>query len=117
MGMIQIGWKYHWTDSFLLNKGCVPNKILPLTLLDSLPSLERVAALQQPSVTQVLKKLFKDTQWTVEQLSFVARHKSVYAIPWYDLLLKFGVSKEERIKIMKNLVRSLLDEVENVFRS
>jgi hypothetical protein len=41
----------------------------------------------------------------------------VYAIPWYDLLLKFGVSKEERIKIMKNLVRSLLDEVENVFRS
>ena len=31
------------------------------------------------AVAQGLKKLFKDTQWTVEQLSFVAGHKSVSA--------------------------------------
>ena len=30
-------------------------------------------------VTQNLKKLFKDTQWTVEHLSFVVGHKSVSA--------------------------------------
>ena len=33
---------------------------------------QRVAELQHLTVTQDLKKLFEDTQWTVEQLSFVA---------------------------------------------
>ena len=45
----------------------------------------------------------KDTQCTVEQLSFEAGHKSVSGSIWQDLLWKFGVSKEDRIKIMKNL--------------
>ena len=47
--------------------------------------------------TQVLQKLFKDTQWTVEQLSFVAGHTSVSASIWYDLLLKFSIRKEDRV--------------------
>jgi hypothetical protein len=32
--------------------------------------------LQHLAVTQSLKKLSKDTQWTVEQLSFVVGHKA-----------------------------------------
>ena len=54
---------------------------------------------------------------TVEQLSFVSGHKSVSASAWYDLLLKFGISKEDRVKVIKNLGRTLLDELENLFRS
>ena len=60
---------------------------------------------------------FRDTQWTVEQLSFVAGHKSVSTSVWHDLLSKFGISKEDRVKVIKNLGRTLLDELENLFRS
>ena len=35
----------------------------------------------------------------------------------YDLILKFGVSKGVRIKIMENPGLSMLDELENLFRS
>ena len=56
--------------------------------------------------------MFKDTQWTVEQLSFVAGHKSVSASMCHDLLSKFGISKEDRVKVIKNLGRTLLDELE-----
>jgi hypothetical protein len=41
----------------------------------------------------------------------------VSASVWHDLLLKFGTSKEDRIKVIKNLGRTLLDELENLFRS
>jgi hypothetical protein len=78
---------------------------------------QKLAETQYLAVTQGLKKLFKDTQWTVEQLSFVAGHKSVSASVWHDLLLKFGISKEDRVKIMRNFWRTLLDELENLFRS
>jgi hypothetical protein len=51
----------------------------------------------------------------------VAGHESVSvsASVWHDLLLKFGISKEDRVKIMRNLGRILLpvDELENLFRS
>ena len=40
---------------------------------------QKLAETQHPVITQGLKRLFKDTQWTVEQLSFVAGHKSVSA--------------------------------------
>ena len=50
-------------------------------------------------------------------MSFVAGHKSVSASVWPDLLLKFVVSKEDRVKVIKNLGRTLLDELENLFRS
>jgi len=72
---------------------------------------------QHLAVTQGLKKLFKDTQWTVEQLSFVTGHKSVPASVWHNLISKFGISKDGRLKVMKALGRSLLDELENLFRS
>ena len=52
--------------------------------------------------------------WTV---SFVTGHKSVSASVWHDLLSKFGINKEDRVKGIKNLVRSLLDELENLFHS
>jgi hypothetical protein len=29
MGIIEIGWTYHWTDSFIFHKGCVPNSDYP----------------------------------------------------------------------------------------
>ncbi len=35
----------------------------------------------------------------------------------HDLLSKFGISKEDRVKVIKNLGRTLLDELENLFRS
>jgi hypothetical protein len=38
---------------------------------------QQLAEAQHFVVTEVLQKLFKDTQWTVEQLSFVVGHKSV----------------------------------------
>ena len=40
---------------------------------------QRAAIDQDLAVTRGLKKLFKDTQSTVEQLSFVTGHKSVPA--------------------------------------
>lgn len=73
--------------------------------------------MRQVAVTQGLKKLFKDTKWTVEQLSFVTGHKSVLSNVWHDLISKFGISKDDRLKIMKRLGRSLLDELDNLFRS
>ncbi len=36
---------------------------------------------------------------------------------WHDLLSKFGISKEDRVKVIKNLGRTLLDELGNLFRS
>ena len=53
----------------------------------------------------------------VEPLSFVVGHKSVSGRVWHDILLKFDVSKEDRVKIMKNPGRTLLDDLENLFRS
>ena len=44
-------------------------------------------------------------------------HKSVAASVWHDLLWKFGIGKEDRVKVIKNLGRTLLDELENLFRS
>ena len=38
---------------------------------------QKLAETQHLVITQGLKRLFKDTQWTVEQLSFVPGHKSV----------------------------------------
>jgi hypothetical protein len=55
------------------------------------------------SGTQGLKKLFKNTQWTVGQLSFVAGHKSVSASVCHDLRLKFGIIKEDSVKVITNL--------------
>ena len=40
---------------------------------------QKLAETQHLTITQGLKRLFKDTQWTVEQLSFVVGHKSVSA--------------------------------------
>jgi hypothetical protein len=78
---------------------------------------QQLAEAQHFAVTQGLQKLLKDTQWTVEQLSFVAGHKSVSASTWHDLLLKFRIRKEDRVKVIMNLGRTLLDELENLFRS
>ena len=78
---------------------------------------QKLAETQHLAVTQDLKSLFKGTQWTVEQLSFVAGHKSVSASVWHDLLSKFSIGKEDRTKVIKNLGRTLLDELENLFRS
>ena len=78
---------------------------------------QKLVETQHLAITQGLKRLFKDTQWTVEQLSFVVGHKSVSASTCHDLLLKFGISKEDRVKVIKNLGRTLLDELENLFRS
>jgi len=47
----------------------------------------------------------------------VAGHKSVSASIWHDLLSKFSIRKEDRVKVIKNLGRTLLDELENLFRS
>ena len=48
----------------------------------------------------------------------MAGHKSVSASVWHDLLSKFGINKEDRVKVIKNLGRrTLLDELENLFRS
>jgi hypothetical protein len=43
---------------------------------------QKLAETQYLAVTQGLEKLFKDTQWTVEQLSFVVGHKSVSPLQW-----------------------------------
>ena len=78
---------------------------------------QKLAETQYLVITQGLKRLFKDTQLTVEQLSFVSGHKSVPAGVCHDLLSKFGISKEDRVKVIQNLGRTLLDELENLFRS
>ena len=44
-------------------------------------------------------------------------HKSVSASVCHDLLLKFSIRKEDRVKVIKNLGRTLVDELENLFRS
>ncbi len=44
-------------------------------------------------------------------------HKSVSESVCHDLLLNFGIRKEDRVKMIKNLGRTLLDELENLFRS
>jgi hypothetical protein len=77
---------------------------------------QKLAETQHLAVTQGLKSLFKGTQWTVEQLSFVAGHKSVSASVWHNLLSKLGIGKDDRAKVIKNLGRTLLDELENLFR-
>ena len=43
----------------------------------------KLAETQNLVITQGLKRLFKDTQWTLEQLSFVVGHKSVSASAWH----------------------------------
>jgi hypothetical protein len=50
-------------------------------------------------------------------MSFVVGHKSVSTSVWYDLLLKFLHQKEDRVKLIKNLGRTLLDELETLFWS
>ena len=50
-------------------------------------------------------------------MSFVTGHKSVSVSVCHDLLSKFGISKEDRVKVIKNLGRTLLDELENLFRT
>ena len=47
----------------------------------------------------------------------MAGHKSVSASVCHDLLSKFGINKEDRVKVIKNLGRTLLDELENLFWS
>jgi ribosomal protein S19E (S16A) len=50
-------------------------------------------------------------------MSFVTGHKSVSASVCHNLLSKFVINKEDRVKVIKNLGRTLLDELENLFRS
>jgi hypothetical protein len=78
---------------------------------------QQLAEAQHLIVTQGLQKLFKDTQSTFEQMSFVTRHKSVSVSICHDLLSKFSIRKEDRVKVIKNLGRTFLDELENLFRS
>ena len=40
---------------------------------------QKLVEIQHLAITQGLETLFKDTQWTVEQMSFVTGHKSVSA--------------------------------------
>jgi hypothetical protein len=40
---------------------------------------QKLPEVQHLALTQGLKKLFRNTQWTVEQLSFVVGHKSMSA--------------------------------------
>ena len=47
----------------------------------------------------------------------MAGYKSVSVSVWYDLLSKFDIIKEDRVKVIKNLGRTLLDELENLFQS
>ena len=78
---------------------------------------QKLLEIQDLVITQVLKRLFKDTQWTVEQLSYVTGHRSVSASVCHDLLSKFDIIKEDRVKVIKNLGRTLLDELQNLFQS
>ena len=55
--------------------------------------------------------------WTTVICSGAQVGATESASVWYDDLLKFGVSKEDRNENMKNLGRSLLDELENLFWS
>ena len=47
---------------------------------------QKLVEIQHLTITQGLKRLFKDTQCTVDQLSSVVGHKSLSASVWYDLL-------------------------------
>ena len=69
------------------------------------------------ATTQGLKRLFKDTEWTVEHLSFVVVHKSVSVSVCHDLFSKVVINKEDRVKVITDLGRTLLDELENLFWS
>ena len=62
---------------------------------------QRVAELQHLAVTQDLKKLFEDTQWTVEQLSCVAGIGvcRLMSRAYHDRIL---ICKDDRLKIAKN---------------
>ena len=44
-------------------------------------------------------------------------HKSMSESVCHDLLLKVDISKEDRVKVIKNLGHILLDNLENLFRS
>ena len=59
---------------------------------------QRVAELQHLTVTQDLKKLFEDTQWTVEQLSCVAGIGvcRLLSRAYHDRIL---ICKDDRLKI------------------
>ena len=60
---------------------------------------QKLEEIQYLVITQGLKRIFKDTQWTVEQLSFVVGHKSVSASVCHDLLSKFDISNEDRVNL------------------
>ena len=48
---------------------------------------------------------------------YVAETQQLAEAQHHDLLLKFSIRKEDRVKVIKNLGRTLLDELENLFRS
>jgi hypothetical protein len=73
---------------------------------------QQLAEAQHLAVMQSVQKRFKDTQWTVAQLSFVTGHKSVSASICHDLLLKFRIRKEDRVRVIKNLGRTLLSRMD-----
>jgi hypothetical protein len=71
---------------------------------------QKLAETQHLDITQGLKRLFKDTQWTVEQLSFVTGHKSVSAsvwLQWYDLLNLFRSYWSHRLGVSDGLLQVL----------
>ncbi len=72
---------------------------------------QQFAEAQHLVTTQDLQKLYQDTQWTVEKLLDVVGHKSVSVSICHDLLLMFSIRKEGRVKVIKNLGRTLLDEL------
>jgi hypothetical protein len=59
----------------------------------------------------IMKQIFK------KALPICVWHKSVSASVCHDLLSKFGIGKDDRAKVIKNLGHTLLDELENLFRS
>jgi hypothetical protein len=83
------GLQHHWKSYELFHRS--PGIVLRL-FCDVLR--QKLAETQHLAITQGLKRLFKDTQWTVDQLSFVVGHKSVSASVCHDLLSKFGISKD-----------------------
>ena len=70
------------------------------------------ASAPHATITQSLKPLFAGTQWTLEQLSFIAGRKSVN-----KLISKFGLSEVDGLRIVKGLGGTSLHELENLFRS
>ena len=65
---------------------------------------QKVVEIQHLVITQDLKKLFKDTQWTVEQISFVVGHKSVSVSVCHDL---FRSSWAHRLGVSDGLIQVL----------